>query len=31
MLATLPQVAGEEDLVYSGLEETMCQAYRQID
>ncbi len=30
MLTTLSQGAGERDLVYSGLEETMCQAYREI-
>jgi glutamate dehydrogenase (NAD(P)+) len=31
MLAALSQGAGERDLVYSGLEETMCHAYREID
>ena len=31
MLATLAQGAGERDLVYSGLEETMCHAFRDID
>lgn len=30
MLATLAHGADERDLVYSGLEETMCHAYRQI-